>query len=512
MRALPLQGKFLCGERGIMDYKIVIGLEVHVQLKTATKMFCGCPTLYGMPPNKQTCPVCLGLPGVLPVINKKAVELAVKAALALNCSINSPTKFDRKNYFYPDLPKNYQISQYDLPLGKGGHLEIGKGKKIGITRAHLEEDSGKSIHEETKERKDERTGNNSGSSVSPFISPSVSLVDLNRTGVPLLEIVSEPEISSPEEAYQYLTTLKELMIYLGISDCDMEKGSLRCDANISILPEGETKLRTKTEVKNLNSFKFVAKALEFEAARQIELLKSGKEVEQETRLWDETANETRRLRGKEAVQDYRYFPEPDLKPITISPEWISDVKKTIPELPTERRARFVRDYQLPEYDAGVLTQSKAFADFFEEWAKVYPDNIKAISNLFMGPILQYLNKQKIGIEDLKPKLKDLVFSAVAHDQGKITNTSAQAVIGQILITNRTADQIIQEEGLGIVNDQSVIEGFARQAIEANPKIVADYKGGKKAAIQSLVGQVMRLSKGKANPELAKQALEKQLGS
>ncbi len=506
-----------------MDYKIVIGLEVHVQLKMATKMFCGCPTLYGMPPNKQTCPVCLGLPGVLPVINKKAVELAVKAALALNCAINSPTKFDRKNYFYPDLPKNYQISQYDLPLGKSGHLEIGKDKKIGITRVHLEEDAGKLLHEETKELKNERTGNNSGSSVSPFISPSVSLVDLNRTGVPLLEIVSEPEISSPEEAYQYLTTLKELMIYLGISDCDMEKGSLRCDANLSISHRKDAesaknssclsgeKLGTKTEVKNLNSFKFVAKALEFEAARQIELLKAGKEVEQETRLWDETEEKTKRLRGKEAVQDYRYFPEPDLRTVTISNEWIAEVKKTIPELPSARRARFVRDYHLPEYDAGVLTQSRAMADYFEECVKLY-GSPKAISNFLMGLVSQHLNEQKIEIDEFKIKTKDLVSLIAAYDQGKITYSSTQTVFKTMIITNKTSEEIIRGEGLIIVNDQSAIEEFARQAIAANPKIVADYKGGKKAAIQSLVGQVMKLSKGKANPELARQALEKQLNN
>jgi len=474
----------------IMEYKIVIGLEVHVQIKTASKMFCGCPTLYGMPPNKQTCPVCLGLPGVLPVINKKAVELAIKAALALNCAINTPTKFDRKNYFYPDLPKNYQISQYDLPLGKNGHLDIGKGKKIGVTRAHLEEDSGKSIHEENTD---------------------YSLVDLNRTGVPLLEIVSQPEISSPEEAYQYLTTLKELMIYLGISDCDMEKGSLRCDANLSILPEGETKLRTKTEVKNLNSFKFVAKALEFEANRQIALLNAGKAVEQETRLWDDAAGETRRLRGKEAVQDYRYFPEPDLRPITISPEWIAQVKNTIPELPAQRRARFVRDYQLSEYDASVLTQSRAMADYFEECVKLY-NNPKSIGNWLMGEVSRHLNEQKIGIDEFKIKPKQLTPLLGLLDAKKITSSAAKDVWVEMLASGKTAEEIISAKGLGIVNDQSAIEVFAKQAIEANPKIVADYKGGKKAAIQSLVGQVMRLSKGKANPEIAKQALEKQLGN
>ncbi|MBI4712983.1 MAG: Asp-tRNA(Asn)/Glu-tRNA(Gln) amidotransferase subunit GatB [Planctomycetes bacterium] len=536
-----------------MDYKITIGLEVHTQLKTSSKLFCGCSTNFGASPNSQTCPVCLGLPGVLPVVNRKAVALAVKAALALNCKINSPTKFDRKNYFYPDLPKNYQISQYDLPLAKEGYLEIPNPKsrspngtetpsydgaqsprRIGITRAHLEEDAGKSMHSDA----------------------GYSLVDLNRTGVPLLEIVSEPDINSPDQAHQYLTALKELLIYLEISDCDMEKGSLRVDANISISPvsdvslrevprrasgddevisksneiassrqggirndSGETKLGVKTEIKNLNSFKFVAKALEFEANRQIELLKSGKEVVQETRLWDEDKQETRPLRSKEDVQDYRYFPEPDLEPLVINEGWIGQIRKTIPELPAARRVRFVNQYGIPEYDADVLTADKELANYFEECVKSYNSTQrerspasggKAISNWLMSEVAKYLNEQKMEMKDFKIKPQELVELVKFSAARQITSTAAKEVFGEMLKSGKSATAIVSEKGLLQVSDQGEIEVFVKEALKSNPQMAADYKAGKTVVLQALVGQVMRLSKGKSNPEIVRTLLQKHL--
>jgi len=389
-----------------MDYETVIGLEVHTQLKTDSKLFCNCATTFGAEPNSQTCPVCLGMPGVLPVMNKKAFEYALKVGMALNCAIAPTTKFDRKNYFYPDLPKNYQISQYDIPIAQNGYLEIEHRSdraserttpdarrtttRIGITRVHLEEDSGKLVHPEGVD-----------------IQVNYSLVDLNRAGVPLAEIVSQPEITSPDEAYQYLLALKSILIYLGVSDCDMEKGSLRCDANISLRPKGQTKLGTKTEVKNLNSFKAVSKALEYEVIRQTALLKEGKEVVGETRLWDDEKAETRPMRSKEEIQDYRYFPEPDLMPFTISPEWLKAIKASLPELPAQRKERFIKQYQLSEYDAGVLLQDKALADYFEACVKLY-NNPKGIGNWILSEVLRYLNDTKKEIKELSITPQGLV--------------------------------------------------------------------------------------------------------
>ncbi|MFH0887679.1 MAG: Asp-tRNA(Asn)/Glu-tRNA(Gln) amidotransferase subunit GatB [Planctomycetota bacterium] len=491
-----------------MDYEIVIGLEVHTQLKTDSKLFCGCSTVFGSEANSQTCPVCLGLPGVLPVVNRKAFEHALKIAIALNCQIAPSTKFDRKNYFYPDLPKNYQISQYDIPVAKNGWLEI-KDKRIGITRVHLEEDAGKLIHPEVRSEKLEIRNQTSNLQLP---TSEHSLVDLNRTGVPLVEIVSQPEIQSPEEAYQYLIELKSLLIYLGVSDCDMEKGSLRCDANISVRPKTQKNLSTKVEIKNLNSFKFVAKALEYEANRQIACLKEGKEISGETRLWDEVKEETRLMRSKEEIQDYRYFPEPDLKPFIISPEWIEELKHSLPELPAERKKRFILQYQLPPYDAGVLLQDKSYANYFEECIK-YHNNPKSISNLFMSHVLRYLNETKIDIKDLSIKPQRLAELAKIRDEGKISSTATTEVFtAMINDSNMTAYELIEKKGLTQVSDESVLEGYIKEVIDKNSKIVSDYKSGKKAALEALLGQVMRLSKGKAQPDKVRSLLTKQLDS
>ncbi|MDI6733066.1 MAG: Asp-tRNA(Asn)/Glu-tRNA(Gln) amidotransferase subunit GatB [Planctomycetota bacterium] len=490
-----------------MDYEIIIGLEVHTQLKTETKLFCGCPAVFGARENLQVCPVCLGLPGVLPVLNRKAFEYALKIALALDCQIATRTKFDRKNYFYPDLPKNYQISQYDIPVAKDGWLEI-KDKRIGITRVHLEEDAGKLIHpdERTKELNNGRTS----PSVSSSFSSSVSLVDLNRTGVPLVEIVSEPEISSPDEAYQYLTELKSLLIYLGVSDCDMEKGSLRCDANISVRPRGEKALKRKTEIKNLNSFKFVAKALEFEAERQINRLKDGLEIGGETRLWDEDRNETRTLRSKEDVEDYRYFPEPDLQDFTITPQSLEEIRKSLPELPSARKKRFISEYQLSPYFANILIQDKPLADYFEQCLKIY-NSPKSVCNWLTSEVLRYLNENKIEIASLTITPTRLAGLVKLFDEGRISSTIAKDVFMEMFAdTSASAEEIVQQKGLFQISDDSLLETLVKSAIENNPRMVADYRAGKKAALEALLGQVMRLSKGKAHPDKARQLLQKYL--
>lgn len=515
-----------------MDYEIVIGLEVHVQLKTASKLFCGCRTGFGAAANTQVCPVCLGLPGVLPVINQQAFDYGLKAALALNCRVAPFTKFDRKNYFYPDLPKNYQVSQYDQPLAQDGYLEIGSGKqakKIGIIRAHLEEDAGKLMHPEEPRVASGVMRNDSGvpsqtgcqASQTPGLPDgkagaqrtthdAFSRVDLNRTGVPLLEIVSQPEINSPEEAYQYLTTLKGLLEYLDISDCDMEKGSLRCDANLSVRPQGVKELGTKTELKNLNSFKFIAKALDYEAARQINLLTAGGRVAAETRLWNTEKEETLLMRSKEEVHDYRYFPEPDLVPVKVDETWLKRIGDSIPELPKTRKNRFVTQYQIPEYDAGVLTQDKSLADYFEACLKYYPAP-KSISNWIMGEVLRALNEEKLAIRDFVIKPQTLVELIKRVDAKEITSMTAKEVFNEMRKTGQTAGEIIQAKGLTQISDQKALEGIIDEVIGKNSKIVADYKGGKEAALMALVGQVMRASRGKANPQAAKEILKTKLG-
>ncbi len=466
-----------------MDYEAIIGLEVHVQLKTKSKIFCGCSTNFGAEPNSQTCPVCLGLPGVLPVLNKQVVEYAIKASLSLNCQIIKSCKFHRKNYFYPDLPKAYQISQYDEPLANEGYLEI-TGAKIGITRVHLEEDAGKLIH---------TAGKN-------------SLVDFNRCGIPLIEIVSEPELKTPQQAYEYLINLKNILEYVEVSDCNMEEGSLRCDANVSIRPIGQTKLGTKAEVKNMNSFKAVEKALSFEIERQI---KVGGNITQETRLWDEKNQITAPMRTKEEAHDYRYFPEPDLVPLEVSPEWINEIKTTIPELPQVRRKRFIEEYELPPYDAGVLTATRQLAEFFERTTKLYP-NPKIVSNWIMTDVLGFLGEVNLEITQSKLTPTHLGGMLELIDKGIISGKIGKKVLLEIFNTGNLPDEIIKEKGLIQIADEDEIIKIIDKVINENPKAVEEYKAGKKEVIGFLVGQVMKLTKGKANPKLTNKILQANL--
>lgn len=478
-----------------MNYEAVIGLEVHVQLNTNSKIFCSCSTKFGNDPNTNICPVCTGMPGVLPVLNIKVVESAIKIGLALNCKIASTSVFSRKQYFYPDLPKNYQISQYDMPTTMDGFLLLINGKRIGITRAHIEEDAGKLIHGDFDE----------------------SLVDYNRTGVPLVEIVSEPDIKSSEEAYDYLMVLKRILKYLGVSDCNMDEGSLRCDANISIMPVGSKVFGTKAEVKNLNSFKAVQKSINYEIIRQKDLLKNGDRVIQETRLWDEKKEITVSMRSKEEAHDYRYFPEPDLSPLYISKEWISDISKTMPMLPKERKENLILNYDIPEYDAEVLTTDKELVDYFETAVSfAHSQNIdkkdiaKQISNWVMVELLGRLNKENkfilespISAENLS-KLVILIFNNVIS--GKI----AKQVFDEMFKFSKTPDEIIKEKNLIQITDVSEIEKSVKEALESNPNVVLEYKQGKQQVIGFLVGHVMKLTKGKANPEIVNKILKDKL--
>jgi aspartyl-tRNA(Asn)/glutamyl-tRNA(Gln) amidotransferase subunit B len=484
-----------------MEYEAVIGLEVHVHLKTKTKAFCGCSTEFGQEPNSQVCPVCLGFPGSLPVLNKVALEYAIKVALALNCQVQEYTKFDRKNYFYPDLPKNYQISQYDLPLSKNGFLNIDlpgscaqglgledKTKRISIRRVHLEEDAGKLIHEE-----------------------NLSLVDFNRTGIPLLEIVSEPDINSPQEAHEYLTILKSIIQYLEVSDCDMEKGSLRCDANISIRKKGAVELGTKAELKNMNSFKAVKDALDFEIERQTDLLNKGKSIIQETRLWDVKESKTFSMRTKEEAQDYRYFPEPDLTPFVIKQDKIEELKKTIPELPQDKTLRFMRDYGLSKYDAKILVFSKRDADYAQGCVEAYSNkNKKGIVNFLIGPMLSEANNRNCNLSDLKVAAEELVALVGFVDREEISNLTAKAVLKEMLDTGMGASLIIKNKNLIQVSDIQSLEAQVEETIKENPKSVEDYKSGKNNALMFLVGQVMRKSSGRANPKIVQDILRRRL--
>jgi len=472
-----------------MDYEVVIGLEVHVHLFTKSKAFCGCSTDFGKSPNSSTCPVCLGLPGSLPVLNKKALELAIKTALALNCKISDFIKFDRKNYFYPDLPKNFQISQYDLPLSGGGFLDIevdGHKRHIGITRVHLEEDAGKLIHKE-----------------------NYSLVDYNRCGIALLEIVSEPQINSPLEAYEYLISLKSILKYLGVSDCDMEKGSLRCDANISMRRVNETSLGKKTELKNMNSFKAVRAALEFEANRQTEILQQKGSLVQETRLWNDEKQITTPMRSKEEAHDYRYFPEPDLPYFSIDKETIEGLGEEIPELPRERKARFIGDFGLSDYDADVLVADKNLADYFEECLK-YSNRPKDIANWITGPVLSELSNRKIGISNLNLKVAWLIEIIDSVAKGRLNNLMAKDLLTQVIDTRKEPQAIIKEKGLLQVSDTESLGSFIEEAVKENPSAVRDYLSGKINAIMFLVGQVQKKCKGKANPKIVRQLLEERL--
>ncbi len=472
-------------------YETVIGLEVHVQLKTRTKAFCGCSTEFGSQPNTQSCPVCLGLPGSLPVLNKTAFDYAIKAGLALNCTVQEYTKFDRKHYYYPDLPKNYQISQYDLPVSIDGFLDIeseGKIKRIRIKRAHLEEDAGKLIHQQ-----------------------DVSLADFNRAGMPLLEIVSEPDIHSPQEAYEYLVNLKSIIEYLEISDCDMEKGSLRCDANVSIRKKGVKELGTKTELKNMNSFKGVKDALTFEIKRQEEVLCEGGVIIQETRLWDVKELKTVSMRSKEEAKDYRYFPEPDLPPFIIAKEKISDISKSIPELPKAKMARFMKDYGLCEADAKILVVSKKGACFAEECMSLYQNkNKKPLVNILIGPMLSEANSRNRGLADLNLKVESLLELIGFIEQDLISNLTAKAVLKDMIDSGDLASKIIKDKNLAQISDNSALEIEADKAISDNPKIAADYRSGKANAIMFLVGQVMKKTGGKANPKAAQEILKRRL--
>ncbi|MBP7836375.1 MAG: Asp-tRNA(Asn)/Glu-tRNA(Gln) amidotransferase subunit GatB [Candidatus Omnitrophica bacterium] len=477
-----------------MKYEAVIGLEVHLHLNTKTKAFCGCSTEFGQEPNTQVCPVCLGFPGSLPVYNQRALDYAIKVALALNCQVQEYTKFDRKNYFYPDLPKNYQVSQYDLPLSVRGFLDIelgGKSKRIGITRVHMEEDAGKLMHQENS-----------------------SLVDFNRTGIPLLEIVSEPDINSPEEAYEYLATLKSTIQYLDVSDCDMEKGSLRCDANISLRPAGAKTLGVKTELKNMNSFKGVKDALSYEIKRQSEMLDSGERLIQDTRLWDAKAQETIAMRTKEGAKDYRYFPEPDLPPFIIKEDMIAEIKKTIPELPKEKMQRFIKDYGLSEYDAKASAVSRKTAQFSEEAMKIFADsNKKPVVNWITGPLAALAGSKSCEISELGIRPEGLVeLIELVEKKQVISNLTGKAVLEEMVNTGKPALVIITEKNLAQISDSGSLNSVIEEVLKENPKSVADFKAGKANALMFLVGQVMRKSGGKANPKIVQELLRKRLES
>ncbi len=474
-----------------MEYEAVIGLEVHAELSTKSKIFCSCTTEFGGQPNTHCCPVCIGMPGTLPALNRKAVEYTIKAGLATNCTISNFTKQDRKNYFYPDLPKGYQISQYDLPLCKNGYVEIetenGK-KKIRINRIHLEEDAGKLVHSEY--------GHN-------------SYVDYNRTGVPLIEIVSEPDISSAAEARAYLEKLKAILQFIGVSDCKMEEGSLRADVNVSIRPKGSNELWERTEMKNLNSFRAVYRAIEAEVARQIQVVKSGGTIQRETRRWDDAKGESYPMRSKENAQDYRYFPEPDLPPLIIKEELIQRLKNELPELPDARKQRYISEYGLPEYDAGVLTSSKELSDFFEEAARA-SENIKAVSNWVMGDMLRILNERNLEVSQVPFPPTYLAKLVALLDKGVINGPTAKKVFEEMFNTGKDPEAIVKEHGLEVLNDESLLLQVVEKVIQENPNSVADYKKGKKKAIGFLVGQAMKATKGKANPQLLNELLIKKL--
>ena len=472
-----------------MTYETVIGLEVHLQLKTKSKVFCGCSTNFGAEPNTQVCPVCLGFPGSLPVLNRDALQLAAKVAIALDCKIAPKIRFDRKNYFYPDLPKAYQISQFGHPLSHHGYLPIfidGKEKRINITRVHLEEDTGKLFHEKDH-----------------------SLIDFNRSGTPLLEIVSEPDMSSPDEAHAYLTALKSILEYSDVSDCNMEEGSLRCDANISIRKQGAKELGTKTEIKNMNSFKAVRAALQYEIDRQVDMLESGQRVVQETRLYDAAKDITESMRSKEEAHDYRYFPEPDLVPFDFEKKLLEEIKKQIPELPEPRKNRFIKDYKLSDYDAAIMVSEKGIADYFEKCVKAY-NKPKIIANWLMGDVSAYMKEQGLTINELGLKVEHLTGMLRMIDAATITGKVAKTLLNNIIKTGTSPEALVKEKGLEQISDTGEIEKAIDSAILENQKMVSDFKGGRDNAIMALVGKVMAKTKGKANPKKVNEILREKL--
>jgi aspartyl-tRNA(Asn)/glutamyl-tRNA(Gln) amidotransferase subunit B len=479
----------------IAKYEVVIGLEVHVQLLTKTKIFCACSTRFGDAPNVNTCPICLGLPGALPVLNKRAVELAMQASLALNCTVHDHSRFARKNYFYPDLPKGYQISQYERPLATNGYIDIevgGVNKRVGITRLHLEEDAAKNLHEGFKD------------------SATKGYVDYNRCGTPLAEIVSEPDMRAPAEAYAYLTTLRQIMLYTGVSDCNMEEGSLRCDANVSVRLKGAKEFGTKVEVKNLNSFRFLVKALEHEIERHIGVIEGGGKIIQETRLWHQAEGYTVGMRSKEKAHDYRYFPEPDLLPVHVSPAWRERVRAALPEFPAAKRDRFVASYGVTTYDAGVLTESADLAHYFEAAVKAGAPG-KAAANWMQTELLRRLNDsgKEITVSPVSPKSLAELIQLV--ESGKITGAVAKKVFAKMFEDGRSAAAIVEVEGFGAQVSSDSLEQVAREVIDKNPDNVAKYKSGNEGVFKFFVGQVMKGTRGQANPQAVNDVLKKLLG-
>lgn len=478
----------------LTKYEPVIGLEVHVQLGTKTKIFCSCPVEVGAPPNTNVCPVCLGLPGALPVLSRQAVELAIGAALALRCRVNSFSRFARKNYFYPDLPKGYQISQYDQPLAEHGHIEIlsdaGK-KRVGVTRVHMEDDAGKSLHEGFKD------------------SDQFTYVDLNRCGTPLIEIVSEPDMRSADEAYAYLTDVRQMLQYIGVSDCDMEKGQLRCDANISVRLKGAEKFGTKAEVKNLNSFRFLKMALEHEIERQVELLESGKKVQQETRLFNVETGQTVGMRSKEHAHDYRYFPEPDLVPLRVSEHWLNEVRHKLPEMPADRRERFVREHGLREYDAQVLTLTRESGDYFERATRVSGDG-RSTANWVTGDLMGLLKAAGKDISVSPISAEHLGELVALINKGELSGKLAKEILPKMFETGDPARAVMAREGLKQISDTGTLEKIVQDVLATNPKQVEQYRSGKTAVLGFLMGQVMKASRGQANPVTVSDVLKRKL--